>query len=357
MRKTAFSLMLLSALVVMASCGFFGYDASVPIIATHSGDDHGSMDESANFIELSRGEESYDLPTSSVSTSEEEPSENSYYEESSDIELPEDISQEEPEEYDYKGFHIIGYGQNEVDGLLDNIKNAVDNATAHVSVYFEDIESGFSISYDGKRKYKAGSVTKAPYAKYLISSGVDLEEELTLKYSHIMPGSGSLQKQTVGSVYTVRQLIDYAVRESDNTAYKMLYERFGFDGFNAYCGDLGIATRLRIGDVWGDISAEDAGDFFRDIYCFESESASASVLMNALKNATYFYLLPSGVGGTPIAHKYGYMSGTYKVLHDVGIVYTDSPYIIAVMTDFNPTGGNGRGVFTKISSYIKAFAG
>ena len=89
MRKTAFSLMLLSALVVMASCGFFGYDASVPIIATHSGDDHGSMDESANFIELSRGEESYDLPTSSVSTSEEEPSENSYYEESSDIELPE----------------------------------------------------------------------------------------------------------------------------------------------------------------------------------------------------------------------------------------------------------------------------
>ena len=50
------------------------------------------------------------------------------------------------------------------------------------------------------------------------------------------------------------------------------------------------------------------------------------------------------------------MSGRYNALHDAGIVYAKKPYIVIIMTDFDPLGGDGKNFFTRISSKIKSFA-
>lgn len=352
MRKKIASATLLLSSIVLSSCAFLGYDTSVPVIASHSGSENLTSEGSSLFVELSKTSEDSEEPVSSDFSEEE-----SVPDESSEASQPaEETSAIVLEEYECDGFYIKGYELDDVAPLIEKIKPIIENASAHVSVYYEDLASGRSLSYDAQRKYKAGSVTKAPYSKYLIASGVDLDETIVMTAAHVMTGSGSLQYQKTGTSYTVRQLIDYAVRESDNTAYKMLYQKFGFDGFNEYSEALGSSVKMNNYDVWGDLTAEDAAEYFRDIYKFETENESASVLMSALKNSTYQYLIPSGIGEIVSAHKYGYMSGTYKVLHDVGIVYTDDPYILAIMTDFNPQGGNGRKIFTDISRYIKDFA-
>ena len=239
---------------------------------------------------------------------------------------------------------------------MSELTDIVDSADAHISIYYEDIATGNSFSYDGARTYKAGGVTMAPYVKYLTANGENAEETLTLKAYQKQKGSGILKNAAAGTEYTVAQLIDYVLRYSDNTAYKMLYDRFGFDGFNGYCEKLGVSLRMSAADVWGDLCADDAGKLIRDIYDFSSQNNSAAILTDAMVNTSYTYLIPSGIGGIASAHKSGYMSGRYKALHDAGIVYAKKPYIVIVMTDFDPLGGDGKNFFTRISSKIKSFA-
>lgn len=349
MRKIAVTVVYVLTVFLLASCSAFGLgDNSMPVIAVHSGADV-SEETDSRFVELSKpfvdnsGTASYNESSEPFETSEPE-------------ESSESSETSEPSGYEYNGFEVHGFSDRQIEKITSQIKNAVGKASAHISVYYEDLSTGYSFSYDKSRTYKAGSVTKAPYAKYLVASGVDLEEKLVLKNKDKMDGSGVLKNQPDGSEFTVKQLIEYTIINSDNTAFKMLYQRFGFDGFNQYCKDLGVSLRLSGGDVWGDLTAGDAGKFFRDIYLFEMNDSNSTFFMDSLRKTTYSYLLQSGVGSTPIAHKYGYMSGVYKVVHDAGIVYTKRPYIIVVMTDFNGSGGNGRTTFTEISSYCKAFA-
>ncbi len=359
MRKIALTAIYVLTALLLVSCSAFGFGSttSMPVIAVHSGADV-SEENDSHFVELSKP---FSNNSSDITSHEESNTSIDLSDTEESVEPNESSDNEEssrPEEtwYNYNGFEVQGFSEEQIEEITTRIKAAIDKASAHVSVYYEDIATGFSFSYDGKRIYKAGSVTKAPYAKYLIASGVDLDEKLVLREKDKKDGSGVLKNKPAGSEYSVKELIEYAIVHSDNTAYQMLYQRFGFDSFNRHCQDLGVSTRLSYGNIWGDLTAHDAGVFFHDIYSFEKNDERSAFFMDSLRNTTYAYLLQSGVGTTPIAHKYGYMSAMYKVLHDAGIVYTDRPYIAVIMTDYDGKGGNGRSTFTEISSYFKAFA-
>lgn len=344
MRKLSAAVTLTLTAMLLSSCSLG--ETTVPVIASHSGDD--TIDESdSRFFELTKpkNESSICIPQEEFSVVQNESVE----------EISEETS-EPQKRYSYNKFMINGFPEEEISDIVACLTDIVDSAGAHISIYYEDVVTGNSFSYDGARLYKAGSVTMAPYARYLIGNGENLEETLTLKAYHKQSGSGTLKNASAGTEYTVAQLIDYALRYSDNTAYKMMYERFGFDGFNAYCEKIGVSLKMSGDNVWGDLCADDAGKLMHDIYDFSAQSNSAPLLMNGMIDSSYTYLIPSGLDGVPSAHKAGYMSGRYKALHDAGIVYTERPYILVIMSDFDPLGGNGRNFFTRISSKIKDFA-
>lgn len=352
MGKLSVAVMLTLTAMSLSSCSIFGFEeTSVPVIASHSGED--TIDESnSRFYELSKPEKEESKPFShdELSSGEFSLGENKLSEEAS-VEVSEPL-----ERYSYKKFMVNGFSEGEISDIVSELTDIVDSADAHISIYYEDIATGNSFSYDGARTYKAGGVTMAPYVKYLTANGENSEETLTLKAYQKQNGSGILKNVAAGTEYTVAQLIDYVLRYSDNTAYKMLYDRFGFDGFNGYCEKLGVSLRMSAADVWGDLCADDAGKLIRDIYDFSSQNNSAAILTDAMVNTSYTYLIPSGLGGIASAHKSGYMSGRYKALHDAGIVYAKKPYIVIIMTDFDPLGGDGKNFFTRISSKIKSFA-
>lgn len=304
----------------------------------------------ANESSGNNGESSAPDETNDITTVSED--------ESSNEETSEETSTELPVSYELEGFYITGFDTSEISGLVANLKSVMDSAGVNVGIYYEDLETGYSVSYNKDKKFCSGSVMKAPYAFFLMWSGEDLQEKLTLKSSQKEAGSGVLKDKDSGTTYTIEKLIEYSITESDNTAYRMLYENFGFDYFDYYTAEMGIVTgcsNSSLVESLGFLTAREAGLMFRDIYNKSKTSEDVARLIGYLSKTDYSNLLEEGIKNHTVAHKFGSMSGAYKVLHDVGIVLADKPYVISIMTDFNPSGGNGRSTFKSLASTINSF--
>ena len=87
------------------------------------------------------------------------------------------------------------------------------------------------------------SLIKLPYVYYCctqIEAGTaKLTDTMTYTASFAQGGSGILRNKSYGTKYTLAQLMDYALRYSDNTAYYMLVTKFGAKGFNQMVKDWG----------------------------------------------------------------------------------------------------------------------
>ncbi len=226
-------------------------------------------------------------------------------------------------------------GQHIDETKLQTLRELTAQAPLTVSVYYKDLVTGTVIEYNSGKKYAAGSVIKAPYCKWLLASGADLEERLTFTSADILEGSGSLKDSPEGTAFTVRELADKALRESDNTAYHMLVKRFGFDGFLGYAQSLGVGANQSSSNLFGNMSAVGAGIYFQDIYYWsQGEPERGQFLKDALCNTTYRKLISSAVDA-PVAHKYGYNNGTGG-FHDAAIVYRDRPYVLTIFTYLDP---------------------
>lgn len=222
---------------------------------------------------------------------------------------------------------------------LDELRKLLSKNAFSVSIYYRDIASGAELSFNAGKKYQAGSVIKAPYCKWLISSGADLTKPLAITEKSVIEGGGKTKESPIGTEFTVSELIDAALIYSDNTAYNMLTQEFGFDGFLGYAKNLGVYANQSAGNIFGNMSASGAGQFFADIYRYSLDSPEASEqLLYDMKNTNYLKQIPDALSGIEVAHKYGYNGGNYG-FHDAAIVYADSPYILTIFTTLNPDKG------------------
>ena len=145
-------------------------------------------------------------------------------EESSAEESSGEVSEDTPlQSYDYNGFSITGFKTSEITTLISDLTSIISDTGVNISIYYEELDTGYSISYNKDKKYCSGSVIKAPYAMYLMSSNIDLTQKLTLQSSQKMDGSGVIKDSAAGTDYTIEKLIEYSIINSDNTAYRMLY--------------------------------------------------------------------------------------------------------------------------------------
>lgn len=214
-----------------------------------------------------------------------------------------------------------------------------------LSFYYRDLETGYSIEFRADRAYQSASVIKAPYIKYLLASGVDGSQTLTLAASDKQGGSGVVDKEPAGTVFTVNQLMENAIRYSDNTAYYMLNKKFGFAGFNEYAKTLGITANANNNCVlsyprprFGYLSARDIGLYMQDIAKYlETGSDGAQRLKTWMTStAEERQLVDAYRGKYTVAHKYGDTKNIEWAFHDGAIVYADKPFVLAVATSLEP---------------------
>ncbi|MDF2927705.1 MAG: hypothetical protein K0R57_6619 [Paenibacillaceae bacterium] len=223
-----------------------------------------------------------------------------------------------------------------------------------VSVYYQDLASGFEYAYNGDERYFAASVIKAPYVLYVYTLAregkADLDERLIYRSAHYAKGTGEIKNKLTGTAFSIRELLSYAIRYSDNIALRMLIDRYPVEGFAAYAAKWG-ADPEPIGNVTGaDMTAREAGLYAEQIYHFIEQEAAGGLQLKKDLMSTRNPMIRSAY---PIARKYGWANRSF---HDMAIVYAPSPYILAVMSDHDSGSRADYAMFAEISEMMERFS-
>lgn len=228
--------------------------------------------------------------------------------------------------------------------LLADLSERLEGIDA--AICFEDLESGAGFYSNAKTRYYYQSVTKAFYSSWLFQTLTDeeLSSTLALTSEAKQPG-GDVYYLPVGTELTVSYLIEQAVTNSDVTAYNLLFDEFGIEGFNRFAADNGSALSLK----WGRFSGGnvlDAAALLRDIY--EHRNGETAELIGLMSRTTFNELIPAGAPELTVAHKYGY-GGDGLGFNDAAIVFAERPFMLVILSNLPATAEDFAAPFIEIT--------
>jgi beta-lactamase class A len=245
--------------------------------------------------------------------------------------------------------------------LRADLHRLVIHFPASSAVEVMDLSTGYHIGYNAAAAMPAASTIKVPVMvevfRQLEEGRFDLDRHVTLLASDKDYGSGDLCDEPVGSTFSVDALLTKMIDISDNTATNMLIRLVGLHSINRTMADLGLQrTRLTSyvrTDTWSvrqalESSPADMVHLLtmmakRELVDDWSSNEMISILEDDQINTLLPEPLPQGIA---IAHKTG---SFFDTLNDVGIVYGDAPYVIAVMTTHLPSLDMGRSFIRTLS--------
>lgn len=208
---------------------------------------------------------------------------------------------------------------------------------AVISIYFQDLTSGAEVSVDADRPLPAASTVKVPLVLYLnrlVADGkLDLRERVAYDPARdYATGAGVLQYDArPGDTYSLRVLANLAITISDNVATRMLLRRLGKENLADFMRSLGGETVYPEGRNVS--TARDMGRYMRAVLAFARERPDLGQrLLDDLAHSIWHVGLP---GELPphliVAHKEGDLPE--GVAADVGIVFSERPYILCILSE------------------------
>jgi len=226
-----------------------------------------------------------------------------------------------------------------IEGLITEKKNA--GLLSNAAVYLRDFKKGNWMSFQGKVPFHPGSLIKVPilisYLKFEEYQPGILNAPVTFTGAEYIPSQSYNSKQIeVGKTYTIRELLDYMIKYSDNNATFLLKKNLNVAQFKKTYDNVGLPVP-NIMDVNYSLSAEDYSVFLKVLYnagylSIENSEYAIKLLTGCDFKEGFLKGLPAG---TPVAHKFGEWGdgGVQHELHESGIIYLDGEaYILTVMT-------------------------
>ncbi len=273
---------------------------------------------------------------------------------------------------------------------------------ANVAFYYKDLTTGYTLSYNSDEVLYIASMVKVPYVYALLKTVADFEyrkrnfdaagnplydangkplfqgqhpnldadgnilylegeEKYNLnrvwtfnKAWMMNSGSGYIKDMEDGVQFTYLELVEYAIRYSDNIAFTQLGAMFGYVEYFQMAQSLGVKG---YSNGFMNMSATECGKFLEAVYRFtEEDQKYGSLLKEYMIRSNYPMIIPQGVSPTPVAHKYGWDFNAY---HDMGIVYNEHPYVLVVMSDLDNGGSDEclyvRGIVRAIHAIHKNY--
>lgn len=218
--------------------------------------------------------------------------------------------------------------------LKEQTKQMIQKQTGNYSIYFADLNNPYSFGVNQNQTFTAASVNKVPIVAvlyYLDNKGkVNLDEKITLQADDIQAyGTGSLQYQDPGTVYSLQTLAKLALQQSDNTAAYIIAQRIGMPVIQKTIAQWGLKqTDMENNKT----SAYDTYLLFKKIYRTEvTGMAKTQELLGFLLDTDIEDRLPALMpNGTIVYHKTGDAIGN---LHDVGIIKKgNTVFFLGVLT-------------------------
>lgn len=181
--------------------------------------------------------------------------------------------------------------------------------------------------------FVAASTMKVPInmAVYdLVAEGIlDLSDYYTVYENNLEGGTGVLQYEPVGQSYSLRELLMYSIRESDNVATNVLYAIM-----NNTNGEYLLDTLHRVYGVssynGNNITPGEAAQIMEHLY-YQSDDPYYATLLDDMKHTVYNGYFTNTFNEATLAHKTGDFEGYYN---DIGIVYAKEPFIFSIYTAY-----------------------
>ena len=223
----------------------------------------------------------------------------------------------------------------EIKTLITEIKTA-NNLTADNFAFFYYNPQTQKYYFDNQDKYfKGASTVKVPVAMIYydkIRNG-ELTEESTLQYTsddYEAGGGTTASKYKVGNYIPISFLLEQSIINSDNTAVNILIDGIGY----RKCRELmaQYSDEEFIADFYtSNLTKASFGfDIINHIY---QNQENYQKLIGYMKQSSFGEYLKKYITEYDVAHKYGSYAGN---VHDYGIVFADSPYLIGVYTQNVP---------------------
>ena len=208
-------------------------------------------------------------------------------------------------------------------------------ADQNVSIYFEYLLTGASISINKDAEFYPASLLKVPVAM-TVAKKIEKGEwkwtnELVLLSTDKDDKFGTLYKEPANSTHTIEDIVRRSLSDSDNTAHFILVRNLEMEEMRDVYDHMGLGGFL---ETEGSLSAKRYSVMVRALYAGSYISdENSQKLLTYLTQSPFDYYIQSGLSqDVPFAHKIG-VDADKKVYLDSGIVYAHNrPYILTVMT-------------------------
>ncbi len=228
-------------------------------------------------------------------------------------------------------------------------------APGRYAVYYQNLIGGERWTYQEQEPFVAASSIKLGITSYLyeqIAAGQIKADEILAYDNRPYPtgdyeaGTGTVQGLPNGSKFTVSETAALAIKISDNCATNMIIRRLGgIDTINPWLKSISgiVDYREKISYLnYGGQSqngrhrtcAQDLGLHAAHLYEKSQEQPAAYAdLIDFLCETEFDFGIQKGIPAeVRVAHKIG-TNGAYATENDVGIVYTEEPFVLCVTTE------------------------
>jgi len=226
---------------------------------------------------------------------------------------------------DSKNYLILNF-----EPLKDTINTYIEKNNLDLSMYVLDLPSRATFGINSNKTYFPASFNKLPIAililKKVEEGKLSLDTILSIKDSDRDPSSGSLYTTNKAQM-SVRDLLYYMLKESDNTAFNTLQEQLTVQ-------DLDYISSYLNYDV-NNISPKMASNIFLSLYSStilnpDDSQMILSFLTNTSLDINYYANIPDNI---IISHKYGLFypketDSNLTIFNDCGIIYNGKERIL-----------------------------
>jgi beta-lactamase class A len=202
-----------------------------------------------------------------------------------------------------------------------------------MSLYLEFLNTGANISINKDMKIYPVSLAKLPLTmivmKKVETRSINLDQKIEIMPEDINSESGELYKH-VNERFTVAELIEFLLVDSDNTAFNSLRQLVNEEEIRAYIDSVGLEDLFKVD---GKVSAKEYGRILRSLYSavYVNQEYSEKILKLLSKTKFKGFLNQGIPSNITFAHKWG---GDYpgEIYADSGIAYFENrPVMISVM--------------------------
>ena len=339
-------------------------ESSLPLPESQDSAPESSVSESESSLPESSESESSEPESSESESSESESSEPQSSEpensEPENSEHPEDESEViitipmdsvQTSDITESGKELHAYGAlNNENELLNRLSKELVEYEGKISLIVWSTDGSKALSYNTKERFFTASTIKIAY---VLSCCVQIDEgkfdkdtKLTYEEKHHHGGGGEIKDQPFGTEYTIEELINKCISISDNVAYEMLVDHFGYDYYNNMMEALGCnSITLPKGKLWSRKAlTKDFLIIWNELYeYFDSGAPMAEILKNSCTNTVCSYGTQTlNRRKIDYSHKEGDNYGAYPAYNDSGIIWDEIPYVFVIFSNSDSLEGDKK---------------